>query len=233
MSPSNRIGINLEGIAYVISDNLLSVPVYQRPYAWEESNVQELLQDLGDAMRESTPEYFLGSIVIAQSSEESRPEVVDGQQRLATVTILLAAIRDYFFLNNDERHQDISSGYLMTRDLRSQEWNPQLYLSDDDKDFFMKRVISNPGSVERAEAVANKVSHVRINKAAALAEQHVKKVSEMSSPRGMICVLSNARRRGFPSRDDVKPADPGGREKGRRRPNHGRHRRTREGRAGR
>lgn len=74
------------------------VPPYQRPYAWTTEHASELYDDLmgylGDAdtpVDELSP-YFLGSIVLIKGD---RPEaqIVDGQQRLITLTILLAALR--------------------------------------------------------------------------------------------------------------------------------------------
>ena len=100
MSGLDQIDIKLEGIGHVVSDNSLSVPRYQRSYAWEERQVGELFQDIATAIGEKEKEYFLGSIVV-MNEPPNRPEVVDGQQRLATTSILLCAIRDYFYKNGD------------------------------------------------------------------------------------------------------------------------------------
>ncbi|MFM2172392.1 MAG: hypothetical protein RLZZ54_319 [Cyanobacteriota bacterium] len=71
------------------------IPAYQRPYAWGKEQAKSLVQDLLDAFEESPEqEYFLGSIVVVKRSSSSvEAEVVDGQQRLTTLSILLAAIR--------------------------------------------------------------------------------------------------------------------------------------------
>ncbi len=75
-----------------------SVPPYQRPYAWTTEHAGELLDDLlsylgtsEEAVEELNP-YFLGSVVLIKGD---RPEaqIVDGQQRLITLTILLATLR--------------------------------------------------------------------------------------------------------------------------------------------
>jgi uncharacterized protein with ParB-like and HNH nuclease domain len=62
----------------------------QREYSWEEKQVAELFQDFSKAISGHKSSYFLGTIVLTQPGEEV-PEVADGQQRLATTTILLAA----------------------------------------------------------------------------------------------------------------------------------------------
>ena len=79
------------------------VPAYQRPYSWTTEQAGELLDDLLYATRdvesaESVSEYspyFLGSIVIIKEGDaEPRAEVVDGQQRITTLTILFCALRE-------------------------------------------------------------------------------------------------------------------------------------------
>ena len=76
------------------------IPDYQRPYAWTTEQTAELLDDLlyamgqGEDSTEASP-YFLGSIVIIQNAS-SKPvaNVVDGQQRITTLTILLCVLRE-------------------------------------------------------------------------------------------------------------------------------------------
>ena len=74
------------------------IPDYQRPYAWTTEQAGELFDDLLAAMRDankssSSSQYFLGSIVIVKRDGDAEARVVDGQQRLTTLTILLAALR--------------------------------------------------------------------------------------------------------------------------------------------
>lgn len=77
-----------------------SIPSYQRPYAWEVENAQALLNDMADAMDQALAApgepitYFLGSVVLIKAAGMPPAQVVDGQQRLTTLTILLAVLRD-------------------------------------------------------------------------------------------------------------------------------------------
>lgn len=85
----------------VFSDEFVfSIPVYQRPYAWAVDEAGELYDDilgfLGEeekAVDELNP-YFLGSIVLIKEEGSPEAQIVDGQQRLITLTILLAALRN-------------------------------------------------------------------------------------------------------------------------------------------
>ncbi|MDC8770937.1 DUF4357 domain-containing protein [Roseateles albus] len=89
-----------QSLAKIFSDDyVFTIPGFQRPYAWGKEQAQELLDDLLGALR-SAPEqlneaapYFLGSIVLIKGETSAEATVVDGQQRLTTLTLLLSAIR--------------------------------------------------------------------------------------------------------------------------------------------
>lgn len=69
----------------------LITPRYQRPYSWTDYEVTRLFADLLEAFGVGRPYYFMGTIVVIAGRAA---EIVDGQQRLATFTLLLAALRD-------------------------------------------------------------------------------------------------------------------------------------------
>ena len=83
------------GIAEIFKDYTLTIPAHQRDYAWTDEEVDKLFSDLESAQRKGS-EYFLGTIVAIKESTSGPLQVVDGQQRLTTIYLLLAAIRDYF-----------------------------------------------------------------------------------------------------------------------------------------
>ena len=74
------------------------IPFFQRPYVWKKDNWEELLDDLKQVNRR----HFLGSIILKKINDSSvfgattRVSVIDGQQRLTTLSILLKAIYDTF-----------------------------------------------------------------------------------------------------------------------------------------
>ena len=81
------------------NDFRFEIPDYQRPYAWTTEQVDDLLDDLdyaigdGKDIQDKAP-YFLGSIVIIKKPDESFAHIVDGQQRITTLTILLCVLRE-------------------------------------------------------------------------------------------------------------------------------------------
>lgn len=77
------------------SDYDFRIPDYQRPYAWSTEEAGQLLADLVDALERAEAEpYFLGSIVLVKDPISPGAEVIDGQQRLTTTSLLLAVLRE-------------------------------------------------------------------------------------------------------------------------------------------
>ncbi len=168
----STIDFEQAGIGTALARNRLAVPLNQREYSWEESHILDLFHDLANAIDSVKSTYFLGTIVLSQR-EDGTFEVADGQQRLATTTILLAAIRDYF----EERHdallvQDVNA-FLFTIVRETREFNPRLRLNVDDNEFFKNHILAKKGEAARKAAKPQKPSHFRIEKAGSLAAQHV------------------------------------------------------------
>jgi len=175
-TPLEQIEIERETIGHALKDRRLYVPVNQRSYKWEEEHITDLYQDLERAISDGDAEYFLGSIVVVRT-EHDRVEVNDGQQRLATSMILIAAIRDQFLrLKDDESAAAVEQEYLMSKDRKTHELTPRLHLNAEDHDFFVKRVLlrlADPARIALKNTRPTKHSHRRIVKAAELATRHV------------------------------------------------------------
>lgn len=74
--------------------NFYIIPAYQREYVWQEKEVIQLLGDVLDAFSDNPEaEYFLGSLVVCKSTEGVKLEVIDGQQRLITLSLVLNNIK--------------------------------------------------------------------------------------------------------------------------------------------
>jgi len=176
MAGLDKITLKLDGIGHALADTNLGVPPYQRSYAWGQKNILELFSDISTAMTRKDSEYFLGSIVVTKGTDP-RAAVVDGQQRLATTSALLAAIRDYFFAVKDTgRVESIETTYLLNRDLRTQEIVAKMQLNETDNDFFQKRILSRPDDPARKIQVSRE-SHERIEEAATIAAKFVKELA--------------------------------------------------------
>jgi hypothetical protein len=79
-------------IKQLLDSGFYRIPRFQRPYSWDKENVEDLW---GDAIATDDPDYFIGSFVFYKSRDHGDTYmVVDGQQRLTTLTLLLASVRN-------------------------------------------------------------------------------------------------------------------------------------------
>lgn len=128
------------------------IPPYQRPYSWSEEQTSALLNDILAATEdfrnqqkaknaEVTP-YFLGSIVLIKPSDgKADSEVIDGQQRLTTLTLLLAAARAIV----ENKDQQALDKHIFERGNRfsGTKDRPRLTLRDRDHRFFEEHILQN------------------------------------------------------------------------------------------
>ena len=116
------------------------IPHYQRPYAWETNQAADLLSDLSDALdRDSAEPYFLGSLVLIKQREVPESQVIDGQQRLTTLTILFAVLAE---LAGDAAVGDLFRKLISEPGdiLLGSEAEPRLEVRPRDRDFFKKYI---------------------------------------------------------------------------------------------
>jgi len=121
------------------SDFEYVIPSYQRPYAWTIDQASELFDDLFDFFKcEPEEGYFLGSIVLIKQETEPYAEVIDGQQRLTTLTILLSALASML----EGKQRDTLCKYIQEpgNEFEGLEPKPRLTLRERDKSFFLKYV---------------------------------------------------------------------------------------------
>lgn len=79
-------------IESLLDGSFFYIPRFQRPYSWDDENISEFWNDL---VINKGEDYFIGSMVVFKKAKQQFG-VVDGQQRLTTITILLCVIRDEF-----------------------------------------------------------------------------------------------------------------------------------------
>lgn len=140
------MGTKISGKEYQISDIFSSmfdfhIPSYQRPYAWGIDEASTLFEDLYGFYKSERNEenYFLGSTVLIKDEDRSRADVIDGQQRLTTLTILLSVLTHHF--TEDDVISDYKK-YLCEPGRRSLRLPaaPRLHLREKDQPFFEKYI---------------------------------------------------------------------------------------------
>lgn len=138
---------------------IFQIPRYQRPYSWETEEANILLSDLMQVIKDSVEpvksldEYFLGSIVLIKSDSQDA-KVVDGQQRLTTLTILFSVLR-YLLLESEQLddRQDLADNithllYDKGNKLLGTPNRYRLILRNKDSAFFQK-YIQDSGGIEK------------------------------------------------------------------------------------
>jgi len=140
----------IEGNEYPVmkifsNDFAFSIPRYQRPYAWTTEHAGELLDDFlsfmgdDDGPIEELDPYFLGSVVLIKTKNIPASEIVDGQQRLTTLAILLAALRA---TANDKKFAEDLTEFLYAKGnlVSGIPEKYRLTLRERDADFFREHV---------------------------------------------------------------------------------------------
>jgi hypothetical protein len=109
------------GVRYVI-------PRYQRAYAWEEKEIEQLIDDICDD-NDPKRDYYIGSLIVARRKADDgvEYEVIDGQQRLTTIYLLLQCLLDEGYFSRG----DVSVGEALSFDCRSKSNCTLAYIRTD------------------------------------------------------------------------------------------------------
>ena len=144
------------------------VPPFQRDYSWKEENWEDLWQDIQTLYENPDSSHYMGAIVL-QGSQRSDTDftIIDGQQRLVTISILAIAIiekiqtlidRGEEAEANRERQRLLKSGYLSNKDLGSLKESSKLILNENNNDFYQSRLINfRPPRNPRSPAKSNQL----------------------------------------------------------------------------
>lgn len=89
-------------------NNRYEVPMYQRNYAWKNEQIDAFLEDISIAIARND-DHFFGSIVLLEGNRNRPHSLIDGQQRMTTFVLLIAAIRD--FIHGFENRQVLVHGH--------------------------------------------------------------------------------------------------------------------------
>ena len=144
MARSTLLNTDTEDLKELLSNGKnYNVPPYQRDYSWKDEHWEDLWEDLMN-VEANREDHYMGALVL-ESGERKQFRIIDGQQRMATLSILILACVDYVYAlasegidadANNERAALLKSSYLGAKDPTSLRITPKLKLNANDDDFF-------------------------------------------------------------------------------------------------
>lgn len=144
---------------FVTGDRRFEIPPYQRNYSWERDQVEDLWTDLIEAV-EMDRDHYIGTFLLMadERDEETVLQIIDGQQRITTLTILLFELQ--------ERLDEVGEEVLARRvrgDYVARYGTQKLTLAGDDERFFKRYILENMSDDRRSAQKRITVSDVKTN----------------------------------------------------------------------
>lgn len=127
----------------LVGEYMLTIPNYQRPYKWTEKNVIQLLEDIFEYVIVKNKDYRIGNIIL--HSENETINVVDGQQRLTTISLILKILESSFndLLLNEKFKHTISKNNIVYNYRIINQWISTKFGNDENKKIDFKTKILN------------------------------------------------------------------------------------------
>lgn len=159
------------------------VPAFQRDYSWEKEQIDELWEDY-ENMSKNRTQHFMGYLVL-QTDDEEKFAVIDGQQRLATITLMIiAALHRFQQLINDgisveknkKRVNHYHSTYLGVFNPTNLKTSLKLILNRNNKDHLREMATINSYEVPRKRGIS--ASNSDISKALEFFQEKVREYSD-------------------------------------------------------
>ncbi|WP_421659076.1 DUF262 domain-containing protein [Leptothermofonsia sp. ETS-13] len=136
----------------ISNGKIYQVLPFQRDYSWHEENWEDLWQDILVLHTNPNSSHYMGAIVLQSSSNSDKEfTIIDGQQRLATLSIIAIAViekiqrlveREEEKEANQERQEILKRTYLSDRDPRSLRYSSKLLLNENNNDFYQNNLIN-------------------------------------------------------------------------------------------
>ena len=121
-------------------DEKFFIPSYQRPYCWEPDDAEALVEDVWNSCKSGEKEYFIGSVICI--SREDGYEVVDGQQRLVTLTLIMAIMGRLEDKCDEMIRTDMKSRiFRIDPYARHRAPSPTLTVRADEHPFYLEQVL--------------------------------------------------------------------------------------------
>ncbi len=146
-NPLNTRDINF--LDLIGNGKIYRVPAFQRDYSWEEEQWEDLWNDISELRLKGTERHYMGALVV-EAKTDREFKIIDGQQRIATLTILALAViarLHQMAANgvdadaNTERAKGLRNKFIGEKDPASLVESSKLYLNESDNAFFQDYLV--------------------------------------------------------------------------------------------
>jgi len=139
----------------ISNGKIYRVPPFQRDYSWNKEQWEDLWQDILLLHADHNSSHYMGALVLHSSSTSDKEfTIIDGQQRLATLSIIAIAViekiqklvdreeQEQEKQANQERQEILKRTYLSDKDPRSLRYSSKIILNASDNDFYQSNLIN-------------------------------------------------------------------------------------------
>lgn len=166
MAKTNVLDTDTANFSDIIGNGkIYRVPLYQRDYSWEEEHWDDLWQDIINLQADSSAYHYMGAIVLQDGSSEKEFFIIDGQQRLVTLSILAIAViakikqlqeSGIEVEENAERVSLLRNDYLGRKNPSSLFYSSKLFLNKNNDNFYQTNLLQfrnpiNPKSLNDSD----------------------------------------------------------------------------------
>ncbi|MBE9468078.1 MAG: DUF262 domain-containing protein [Bacteroidetes bacterium] len=126
------------------------IPEFQRDFSWNEENWEDLWQDLIYIFEDKEPQHYMGTIVLQNLDDKKTFLVVDGQQRITTLSLFIIAIvkslkglveNKIEVEENNERINKILDSYIGEKSISDLYYKSKLTLNENNDSFYQSRIL--------------------------------------------------------------------------------------------
>ena len=142
--PSRYMGAETKGIGQLIEERkTFRVPDHQRDFTWPVGAVEQYLDDVSLALDTGAPHYFMGLLVLVDADSDGAWKILDGQQRIATTTMVYAAMRHWMRENGFSPDAELlQRSYIGVAELGQSQHRPRLTMNVNNSSVFEELVVN-------------------------------------------------------------------------------------------
>ena len=126
----------------ILTENkIYTVPSYQRPYSWDKSNTEQLIDDIYNSFCQENEEYFIGTLICIHKGDYTY-EIVDGQQRLTTLSLIFAKMKD-LISESTRAKENLQNRVLPIDDFSDKPQEARLKVRSKESDLYYHYILQN------------------------------------------------------------------------------------------